>query len=120
MTSALLDWLPGLRFLIPRARPPGALLFNDVLGDLTSRFGFAEVNALVLSNQTKDSPGLEVRHRCNGKQREWADQHRQNKPTDPSHTFVASRNGADKTNNYRQKQPKKKQHAQTLQSLPLR
>ena len=58
MTSAFLDWLPGLRFLIPRARPAGALLFNDVLGDLTSRFGFAEVNALVLSNQTKDSPGL--------------------------------------------------------------
>ncbi len=78
-----------------------ALLFDDVLGDLIGRFGFAEVNALVLRNQTKDSPGLEVRHRCNGKQREWADQYRQNKLTDPAHAFVASRNGADKANNYR-------------------
>ena len=84
------------------------------------RFAFAEVNALVLSNQTKDSPGLEVRHRCNGKQREWAYQQRQNEPTDPADSFVASRNGADKANNNRRHQPKKKQHSQALQSLPCR
>ena len=98
----------------------GALLFDDVLRDLGSRFGFAEVNALVLSNQTKDSPGLEVRHRCNGKQREWANQQRQNEPTDPADSFVASCHGAHKANNNRRHQPKKKQHAQTLQSLPCR
>ena len=97
-----------------------ALLFDDVLGDLGSGFGFAEINALVLSNQAKDSPGLEVRHRCNGKQREWANQQRQNKPTDPADSFVASCHGAHKANNNRRHQPKKKQHAQTLQSLPCR
>ena len=97
-----------------------ALLFDDVLGDLGSGFGFAEVNALVLSNQAKDSPGLEVRHRCNGKQREWANQQRQNEPMDPADSFVASCHGAHKANNNRRHQPKKKQHAQTLQSLPCR
>ena len=96
------------------------LLFDDVLGDLGSRFAFAEVNALVLSNQTKDSPGLEVRHRCNGKQREWAYQQSQNEPTDPADSFVASRDGADKANNNRRHQPKKKQHSQALQSLSCR
>jgi len=69
----------------------GALLFDDVLGDLGSRFGFAEVNALVLSNQTKDSPGLEARHRAwpasllpGGRWRSWfggADAHTPDAPT---------------------------------------
>ena len=88
----------------------GALLFDDVMGDPGSRFGFAEVNALVLSNQTKDSPGLEVRHRCNGKQREWAYQQRQKEPTDPADPFVVSCNGAEKADNNRRHQPKKEKH----------
>ena len=99
------------------------LLFDDVVGNINRLFRFAvivEVDPLVLRNQAKDSPGLEVRHRCNGKQREWANQQRQNEPMDPADSFVASCHGAHKANNNRRHQPKKKQHAQTLQSLPCR
>ena len=99
------------------------LVFDDVVGNINRPFRFAvigEVDPLAFSHQTKDSPGLEVRHRCNGKQCEWAYQQRQNEPTDPADSFVASRNGADKANNNRRHQPKKKQHSQTLQSLPCR
>ena len=54
MTSALLDWLPGLRFLIPRARPAGPFLFDDVVGNINGPFRFAvigEVDPLVFSHQ---------------------------------------------------------------------
>ena len=54
MTSPLLDWLPGLRFLIPRARPASALLFDDVVGNINRPFRFAvigEVDPLGFSHQ---------------------------------------------------------------------
>ena len=78
---------------------------------------FAEVNTLVLSNQTKDSPGFEIRHRCNGNKRKWANQEGQNEPPDSSYTFVPTSNGADKANNYRRRQPPKKKEPSHQQSF---
>ena len=49
--------------------------------------------------------------------RQWANEQRQNEPTDPTNAFVFSDDGANKANQYGHNQPKNKQHHAHHQSF---
>ena len=93
----------------------GALLFDDVVGNVGDSQGFAYVNTLVLSHQADETPQLAVTKASTSNQCKGTEQKSSEKPRSPVMAFVSSNVlGINRTG-----QPNKKKRDQEAHHLSV-
>ena len=80
-----------------------ALLFDDVLGNVASRLGFAEVNTLVLSHQADVAPQFAVTESGYSHQAKGAQKQATKEPSHTAMSFVVSNDSGKEGARYPEK-----------------
>ena len=94
------------------------LLFDDVLGDVASRFGFAEVNTLALCCEPDVTPQLPVTKSRYSQQADRTKQQATPEPSDAAMAFVLGNGSAKNGARYpEKKQRDQKAHHQSVTAL---